>query len=159
MSGWIYDRDSGNVVAKEDYYAAKAARDVAKVSSLPMPYIRSDLPAYISPVTRKPIEGRAARREDLARSGCREVDPSEYKPVYKNYEFCQKYRLPYMGADVPPPMSRDERAAVKERKTKEKAAHDAREAVLKAEAAKRTDPDLPRILRGSKSAPLFKVKP
>jgi hypothetical protein len=39
--------------------------------------IRRDLPAYRSPVTGDWIEGRAARREDLARNDCREVDPSE----------------------------------------------------------------------------------
>lgn len=53
------------------------------------PTIWSDLPAYISPVTRKPIEGRSARREDLARSGSRPVDPSEYKPVYHNKKYAE----------------------------------------------------------------------
>lgn len=36
-----------------------------------------DVREYISPVTQRPVDGRRARREDLARSGCREVDPSE----------------------------------------------------------------------------------
>lgn len=44
------------------------------------PSIQRDLPAYRSPTGSGVIEGRAARREDLARSGCREVDPSE-KPA------------------------------------------------------------------------------
>lgn len=39
--------------------------------------IQSDLPEYESPITGLPIDGRAARREDLARNNCREVDPSE----------------------------------------------------------------------------------
>jgi hypothetical protein len=159
MPSWIYDRDSGNVVAKEDYLATKYAKAAEKVSSLPMPYVRGDLPPYRSPVTGKVIEGRAARREDLARSGCREVDPSEFKPIYRNYEFCQQRGLPYMGGDVPPPMSRDEIAESAERKSKIKAAEAKKEAVLKAEAAKNTDPDLPKILRGNpKTAPLFEVK-
>jgi hypothetical protein len=160
MPGWIIDRDSGELVAKEEYYANKWQKIAERASSLPMPYIRGDIPAYVSPVTGKIVEGRAARRDDLARAGCREVDPSEYKPVYRNYEFCQKYRKPYMEGDVPPPMSRDEKAAAAERKAKEKAANDKREAVLKAEAAKNTDPDLPKILRGNpKTAPIFNVKP
>ena len=79
----------------------------ATAPDLPMPAVASDLPTYHSPITGKPIEGRAARREDLARSGCRAVDPSEYKPVYKNYAFCQKHGKPFMGGDVPPPMTRD----------------------------------------------------
>lgn len=95
------------------------ARKTGKVCR---PFVRSDLPIYFSPVTGKPVEGRAARREDLARSGCREVDPSEFKPIYKSYEFCQKRRLPYMGGDVPPPMSRNEKMAARERKTKVEAA-------------------------------------
>lgn len=34
-----------------------------------------DLPAYESPIDGRVIEGRAARREDLKRAGCREYDP------------------------------------------------------------------------------------
>jgi hypothetical protein len=36
-----------------------------------VPTVWGDLPGYESPVTGKWIEGRAARREDLARTGCR----------------------------------------------------------------------------------------
>lgn len=43
------------------------------------PFVLSDLPGYISPVGSGWIEGRASRREDLKRSGCREVDSSEFK--------------------------------------------------------------------------------
>ena len=58
-----------------------------------MPAVRGDIPEYISPVTWKPVDGRAARREDLKRSGCREVDPSEWKPKYLNKKFAQKRGL------------------------------------------------------------------
>lgn len=44
------------------------------------PMIVSDLPAYRSPLGTGVIEGRAARREELKRNHCREVDPSEWKP-------------------------------------------------------------------------------
>ena len=57
------------------------------------PFIMRDTPAYKSPVTGKVIEGRVARREDLKRSGCREVDPGEFKPVYRNPRFAKKKRL------------------------------------------------------------------
>jgi hypothetical protein len=43
------------------------------------PFIQSDLPAYKSPLGTGVIDGRAARREDLKRGNCREVDPSEHK--------------------------------------------------------------------------------
>jgi hypothetical protein len=56
-------------------------------SAVCAPLVVSDLPEYISPVTRRPVDGRAARREDLKRAGCREVDPSEFKPVYLSEKF------------------------------------------------------------------------
>lgn len=56
---------------------------------VPVPMLQRDLPAYISPITRKPVEGRSARREDLARSGSRPVEPSEYKPVYHNKKYAE----------------------------------------------------------------------
>lgn len=49
-----------------------------------LPLIQRDMASYISPVTGKPVDGRRARREDLKRSGCREVDPSEFKPTYES---------------------------------------------------------------------------
>jgi hypothetical protein len=39
--------------------------------------IQSDIPAYYSMASFKWVDGRRARRDDLARTGCREVDPSE----------------------------------------------------------------------------------
>lgn len=67
------------------------------------PFIMRDTPAYKSPVTGKVIEGRAARREDLLRSGCREVDPSEFKPVYRNERFAKKNGLQIGGDPIPAP--------------------------------------------------------
>lgn len=45
-------------------------------------YIISDIPPYKSPVNGKIVDGRYARREDLKRSGCREVDPCEIRQGY-----------------------------------------------------------------------------
>lgn len=53
-----------------------------------------DLPGYLSPVGAGWIEGRAARREDLKRTNCREVDPSEFDGKYRNPRFAKKYGLP-----------------------------------------------------------------
>jgi hypothetical protein len=75
--------------------------DVAEFGPRPasvFPMIVRDTPAYVSPVTKRVIDGRAARREDLKRSGCREVDPSEFKPVYRNPEFAKKHGL-QLGGD------------------------------------------------------------
>ncbi len=63
----------------------------AAPSTLPAPMVMGDLPEYISPVTGKPVDGRVARREDLKRSGCREVDPSEFKPKYRSEKLRKKY--------------------------------------------------------------------
>ena len=119
-------------------------------SDLAFPYVRGDLKPYVSPVTGKVIEGRAARREDLARTGCREVDPSEYKPIYKNYEFCQSRGLPYMGDVVPPPMTKDEKMAAKERKAQAKAAEKA------ATSGKPTDYEPVPYVRGKTKADVLR---
>lgn len=157
MPSYVYHPETMKLVPKDEYYASRWREQAKNVSDLPMPYIRSDLPAYVSPVTGKIVEGRAARREDLARSGCREVDPSEYKPTYKNYEFCQKKRLPYMGGDVPPPMTKDERMQARERRKAEKAAEKVADAVRAKMAEERIDPGLAKFKRGSpKAAPIFK---
>lgn len=154
---YIIDRDTGQLVDSATFHAKRWEKSAGKVSDLPMPYIRGDLPAYKSPVTGKVIEGRAARREDLARTGCRELDPSEYKPKYSNYEFCQKRRLPYMGGDVPPPMTADEKAQARWKKQAAKAAEKAADNVRAAKAEANTDPDLAKFKRGNtKSAPIFK---
>lgn len=41
------------------------------------PAIYGDLPAYVSPVTGKLVEGRKARQRDLAESGCRPFERGE----------------------------------------------------------------------------------
>ncbi len=56
-------------------------------------YVQSDTPEYISPVTGKPIDGRAARREDLKRSGCVEMDPPKQKRGLGNARFAKKHGL------------------------------------------------------------------
>lgn len=58
-------------------------------------YVRGDTPEYISPVTGKPVDGRAARREDLKRHGCIELDPPKKKRGFVNEEFCKRRGLPF----------------------------------------------------------------
>jgi hypothetical protein len=59
----------------------------------PSVQIMRDTPGYKSPLGTGWIEGRAARREDLKRGGCREVDPGEFKPAYRNPHFAAKRGL------------------------------------------------------------------
>lgn len=43
------------------------------------PMIMGDIPAYVSPVSLKLIDGRKQQREDLKRHHCRIAEPSEKK--------------------------------------------------------------------------------
>lgn len=81
-------------VAPEEYAARKAARRTPPArGEFPTPYTAGDLPEYVSPVTGKPVDGRRARREDLARNDCREVDPSEFRVEYQNRAWAAKKGL------------------------------------------------------------------
>ena len=65
------------------------------------PYIWSDLPAYKSPLGTGVVDGRTARREELKRHNCREVEPSEFNAVYRNPKFAKKYGLELGGDPLP----------------------------------------------------------
>jgi hypothetical protein len=75
------------------------------------PYVLSDLPAYKSPLGTGVIDGRAARREDLKRGGCREVDPSEHK--VEGY-YTEKYARAAGKPVIPRPSAPDPRQANRE---------------------------------------------
>lgn len=53
---------------------------------VPTPQITRDIAPYMSMASKQMIDGRAAQREDLKRTGCRLVDPTEYKPTYHSKE-------------------------------------------------------------------------
>ena len=72
---------------------ARKRREATKSTFSNMRRLPCDLPEYVSPVTGKPVDGRAARREDLKRSGCREVEPSEFRAEYTNERFIQKHGI------------------------------------------------------------------
>jgi hypothetical protein len=55
-------------------------------SDLPIPYVMSDIPAYVSPLGDGVIEGRSARREHMKRTNTRECDPSEWKGASENFQ-------------------------------------------------------------------------
>jgi hypothetical protein len=57
------------------------------------PQILSDLPAYYSIASNKWVDGRAARRDDLARTGCREVDPSEGPKYCQTKKWADRLRM------------------------------------------------------------------
>ena len=70
--GAFRDKTTGEVMEKP--HAGKICK----------PTVIGDIEEYLSPITWKPVAGRAAQREDLARSGSRIAEPSEFKPREKD---------------------------------------------------------------------------
>lgn len=69
--------------------------------SFAAPYIVSDIKPYRSVVSNKMIDGRLDRREDLKRTGCREVDPSEYTPTCRTEKWARRLGVPQEAHPVP----------------------------------------------------------
>lgn len=65
----------------------------AKGNGISTPMIQSDLPAYFSVASMKMVDGRRARREDLKRTGCREVDPSEGPKTCRTEKWARRLGL------------------------------------------------------------------
>lgn len=76
---WGYDETLGR-----NTWVPKPER-VANSSKVP--YYWTDIPEYKSPLGTGWVTSRSQRREELKRSGCREVEPSEYKPAYLNPKY------------------------------------------------------------------------
>lgn len=86
--GKFVDRETGKpMVSEENKRRFKKMLEERKA-----PLIRPDLPDYLSPVTGELVSGRVARREDLKKHDCYEIDPpskplSERKrPKKRNFE-------------------------------------------------------------------------
>jgi hypothetical protein len=61
-----------------------------------VPYVISDIPAYLSPIDGSYVSGRAARRDDLKRNNCVPYEDA-FKPMggkFRNERFAKKYNLP-----------------------------------------------------------------
>jgi hypothetical protein len=61
-------------------------RKPATVVDSKFPFIQTDLPQYVSPLSGKVIDGRRERREEMKKYDVREVDPSERPDVGYNGE-------------------------------------------------------------------------
>lgn len=59
-------------------------RHTPKRADLPCPMIARDYEAYECPVTGQMIEGRAAHKENLKKTGCRLLEKGEFEDVKKN---------------------------------------------------------------------------
>lgn len=56
-----------------------------------MPSVQRDV-SYVSPLSMQPITSRSQRREEMKAHNVREVDPSEYKPVYRTKKWAGRMR-------------------------------------------------------------------
>lgn len=83
-------------VWRNGHFVSKATGKRMRTSNrICAPLVQSDIAAYKSVVSNKVIDGRAARREDLKRSGCREVDPSEGVKVCHTEKWAKRLNMPY----------------------------------------------------------------
>jgi hypothetical protein len=89
---WVWDPKVNDLVeVSTEYQQAQAA-----------PMVVPDLPGYQSPVTGLWVEGRKARREDLARTGCRawEGKAQEVKEATRQREYVEQKRDVKLDAAV-----------------------------------------------------------
>lgn len=85
LSGWGYVLHSPEA---EEAWRIKLLHDekVAKIPNPNKPHGRLyELPSYQSPVTGKWVDGRVARRNDLAASGCVEYEPGMKEEQEKRF--------------------------------------------------------------------------
>lgn len=80
-------------VLRGEQWVSKATGKPMKTAGdfVPTPQITRDIAPYMSMASKQMIDGRAAQREDLKRTGCRVVDPGEYKPTYESKERAIKH--------------------------------------------------------------------
>lgn len=55
------------------------------------PMLMKDV-AYVSPLSRQPITSRSQRREEMKIHNVREVEPSEFKPVYRTRKWAERMK-------------------------------------------------------------------
>jgi hypothetical protein len=78
---YIQHPETGELILAQDYRASRP----------PALYVIGDLPDYESPIDGRVVHGRAGRREDLRRSGCRpyegrEAEQKEASRILRNDE-------------------------------------------------------------------------
>lgn len=76
-NGEFVERSTGEPMAAPDRIAS--------------PYVVSDV-TYKSPLSGKEITSRSQRREEMKAHGVREMDPGEYKPVYRKKKNAERAR-------------------------------------------------------------------
>lgn len=73
---------------------------VPERDGLCVPQVIADIEPYISPASGQYVSGRAAKRDDLARTNCIDANDAPRDPklmpkgTFKNKRFAKKYNLP-----------------------------------------------------------------
>jgi len=103
---YIQHPETGELILAEDY----------RPPHRPTHYVMPDLPDYESPIDGRVVHGRAGRREDLRRSGCRpyegrEVEAREAARVCRNHEQAQDRAIERTAQSVWANMSPEKRRA------------------------------------------------
>jgi len=103
---YIQHPETGELILAEDY----------RPPHRPTHYVMPDLPDYESPIDGRVVHGRAGRREDLRRSGCRpyegrEVEAREAARVRRNHEQAQDRAIERTAQSVWANMSPEKRRA------------------------------------------------
>lgn len=79
-----FDRE-GNLVERKTGEVLQAPERIA------VPMLMRDV-AYKSPLSGKEITSRSQRLEEMKVHGVREVEPSEYRPVYRSRKWAERMR-------------------------------------------------------------------
>lgn len=83
MTRLIWDAETRDFIDPAIFFA-KHRND--KRAGFPTPQIAGDYEVYDCPITGKPIEGKAAHRENLKRNNCRLLEKGESRDAPKRYE-------------------------------------------------------------------------
>lgn len=78
----IWDSEARDFVDPAIFFA----KQPSKRSDFSTPQLAGDYQAYDCPITGKPVEGKAAHRENLKRHGCRLLEKGETREAPKRRE-------------------------------------------------------------------------
>jgi len=78
-----YKQNFDGIAWESDPDAPLPRRSRPRASSFPMPAIASDYEAYDCPITGKTIDGRREHEANLAKHGCRILEPGEHEQTKK----------------------------------------------------------------------------
>lgn len=82
----------------------KTGEPMAAPDRIASPMLMADV-AYKSPLSGKEVTSRSQRREEMKVHNVREVDPSEFRPVYRSKKWAERMRGdhdPKAGIKEPP---------------------------------------------------------